>query len=238
VLSCRLTSPGALTSEDVDRSFEVLMPAAVMVGRVFKHERHRDAGGLEAVGRDHEVTHCVMLLLDRGEMPVGVIRLVRGGLLKMDHRSAAIFQKLGFLLRYGCQHSWVIGTAVFPLLNRAQLNEQLQGKTHRREIQGGLVAGVEVLMLGSVRDLERAASMPVEPLALDNAKAPAAEDVDGLFAVDVPPGVPADRNLCLQNTVSHSGKPELIRHHQLDLSVLPCTHPWNISVVGNHRRTT
>src|SRR5215467_8766070 len=80
--------------------------------------------------------------------------------------------------------------------------------------------------------------MPVEPLVVDNAKAPAAEDVDGLFAVDVPPGVPADRNLCLQNTVSHSGKPELIRHHQLDLSVLPCTHPWNISVVGNHRRTT
>src|SRR6202022_4296000 len=56
--------------------------------------------------------------------------------------------------------------------------------------------------------------------------------------VDVPPGVPADRNLCLQNTASHSGKSELIRHHQLDLGILPRTHPRNILVVGNHRRTT
>src|SRR5262249_32112855 len=64
------------------------------------------------------------------------------------------------------------------------------------------------------------------------------EDVEGLFAVDVTPGVPADRNLCLQNTASHSGKPELIRNHQLDLSILPRTHPWNIPVVGNHGRTT
>src|SRR5262249_51887135 len=93
-------------------------------------------------------------------------------------------------------------------------------------------------MLGTVRDLERAASMPVEPVAVDDAKAPAAEDVEGLFAVDVPPGVPADRNLCLQNTASHSGKPELIRNHQLDPSILPRTHPWNTPVVGNHGRTT
>jgi hypothetical protein len=63
----------SLSFENVDQCFQVLVPAAVMIGRVFKNERHGDAGGLEAVRRDDEEARDIVLLLNGGEVALLMI---------------------------------------------------------------------------------------------------------------------------------------------------------------------
>jgi hypothetical protein len=53
---------------------------------------------------------------------------------------------------------------VLKLRERSKLDEEIQWKAHGREIWCGLVARIEVLMPGTVWDLERAAFAPVEAL--------------------------------------------------------------------------
>src|SRR5262245_20034669 len=49
-----------LALQDVDHGFEVLMAAAVMIGRIFENEGHRHTGGLEAVSRDDQVSSGIV----------------------------------------------------------------------------------------------------------------------------------------------------------------------------------
>src|SRR5262250_3380180 len=58
-----------LSLQNVDHSFEMLMPSAVMVRRVLEDECHGHTGSFEAVGRHHQVASRVMLLLDCGKVP-------------------------------------------------------------------------------------------------------------------------------------------------------------------------
>src|SRR5262249_15081368 len=133
---------------------------------------------------------------------------------------------------------WIIRAAVFSLLNRTELDEHFQRQAHCRKILCGFIPSIEVLVLGTVRNLNSAAGVPIEALSINNTESLAPKDVNGFFAVNMFPRVPADRNLCFQDTTTHSGETKLVRDHELDLGILPRPNPRNIPIMGYHRRAT
>src|SRR5205085_9729847 len=85
-------------------------------------------------------------------------------------------------------------------------------------------------------DLQRAALVPVEPLALYDAEALALEDVHRLLAVGVAAGMPAHGDLSLQHVAAHGREPIRVAHHELDLRVLPRLDPGDVPVPRHMRR--
>src|ERR1700730_10601447 len=131
----------------------------------------------------------------------------------MNNRSTAIFQILRTLLGNSSQDGWVIRAAVFYLHNRSEPDEQFQRQTHCRKVLCGFVPSIEVLVLGPIGDLNSTTGVPVEALSVNNAESPAPKNVNGFFAVHMFSRVPANRNLCFQDAITHSGKTELVCHH-------------------------
>src|SRR5581483_11736632 len=82
----------------------------------------------------------------------------------------------------------------------------------------------------AIGDVERAALVPVEPLAIYDAEAFPLEEVDRLLAVGVLPGVPPDGNLGLEDIASHRCKAIRVAHHELDHGVLRRLNPWDVPV--------
>src|SRR5262249_58391988 len=91
-------------------------------------------------------------------------------------------------------------------------------------------------VLGPVRDLQRAALVPIEPLAVDDAEAFAFEDVHRLLAMAMPAGVPANRDFRLEHIAAHGGEAEIVADHQLAPDVLGRAHPGNVLVMRHERR--
>ena len=105
---------------------------------------------------------------------------------------------------------------------------------YRRNHQHRNGTGVEVLMFGPKRDLQRAALVPIEALTGDDAEAFARENVHRLFTVAMLSGVPAHRNLRFEHVASHRREAELIGDHELDLGVLRRAHPRDVAVSYTH----
>src|SRR5438093_10916787 len=91
-----------------------------------------------------------------------------------------------------------VARLLLELVETAELHDEVEIVGDRREVHGRVVAGVHVLMLRAVRDVERRAGLPVVARAVDDAESGPREDVDGLFAVPRSARAPVSRVLRLQ----------------------------------------
>src|SRR4029077_16022157 len=94
-----------------------------------------------------------------------------------DVRVVGVLHILRFFFRHVRQHGLVVRSTVLKLLERSNLDEDLERKTHGREIRFWLVAGIKVLMLGTIGDLQRTVFVPVEPQTVDDAETLAAQNM-------------------------------------------------------------
>jgi len=168
-----------------------------------------------------------------GDLALVVQARIGGGVLQVDDRPVAVRVVLGVLGREGGQHGRIVGAAVVVLDHRGQAHELLEVEDHRRQVLGRFRPRVEVLVHRPVGDLERAARVPVEALAVDDAEALARQDVDRLLAVGMPAGVPADGDLALEHVAAHGRVAQLVGDHQLDPGVLAGPNPWDVPVTGD-----
>src|SRR5581483_5589072 len=104
------------------------------------------------------------------------------------------------------ERRWVVWAAGLVLVQLGQIEEALEAEAHTGEVEGRRAARIEVLMHRAIGDVERAALVPDEPLAIYDAEAFPLEEVDRLLAVGVLPGVPPDGNLGLEDIASHRCK--------------------------------
>src|SRR5436853_154644 len=82
---------------------------------------------------------------------------VGAGLLQVDHRPRAVRQVLRLLGRDRRQRGSVVRAAVLELVQPRQVDEALQGERHAGQVLRRIVARVEMLVLGAVGDVQRAA---------------------------------------------------------------------------------
>jgi len=148
----------------------------------------------------------------------------------VDDRAGAVRIILRSFLRRGGDHGRIIRPAGFDLFDAGDAHEPFEIEGHAVQDQHRHIAGVEMLVLGPERDLQRAAFVPVEALAIDDAEAFAFEDVHRLFAMPMLAGVPPNRNFRLQHVAAHGRETELVRDHELDFRIMGGRHPGNVLV--------
>ena len=146
----------------------------------------------------------------------------------MDDRPRAV--GIIFTARSGLrrEHGVIVRSAGLDLFEPRDTHEALEVERHRRYGEHGDAAGVEMLMLGPERNLQRAALVPVEALSGDDAEAFARENVHRLFTVAMLPRMPAHRNLALEHVAAHRREAQRVRHHEFDLGILRRAHPRNV----------
>src|SRR5262249_32758591 len=101
---------------------------------------------------------------------------------------------LRFFFRHVRQHRLIVRSTVLTLLERSDRDEERDTNRDGREIPYWLVAGLKVLMLGTVGDLQSTVFVPVEPQTVDDAETLAAQNVDRFFPMHVLSGMPTYRN--------------------------------------------
>src|SRR5581483_10291475 len=69
------------------------------------------------------------------------------------------------------ERRWVVWAAGLVLVQLGQIEEALEAEAHTGEVEGRRAARIEVLMHRAIGDVERAALVPVEPLAIYDAEA-------------------------------------------------------------------
>src|SRR2546425_2391977 len=104
-------------------------------------------------------------------------------------------------------------------------------------VDRGLVARVEVLMLGAVRDVQGRTRFPVVSRAVDDAEAAPGKDVDRLLAVRVLPGMGARRDLRLEERGPLRWKPDGLADDHGDPEVLRRLDPPPLAAVRDDRRS-
>src|SRR2546428_8660797 len=123
------------------------------------------------------------------------------------------------------------------LLEAAQLDREVEVLRESGDVDGRFGVGVDVLVLGAVRDVQRGARLPVVPRAIDDAEAGATGDMDGFLAMDVPAGPPARGDLGHDESGALRGKTRRLSDEHRRARVLWGRDPLEVTGVRDDRTT-
>ena len=157
--------------------------------------------------------------------------------LDMQRDATPIRRELRALRRVTSRELSTVARFLFELLQAAQLHGEVEVVRHGREIDGGVVAGIHVLVRRAIRDVQSGPGLPVIPCVVDHAEAGAREDVDRLLAMAMPAGAPARGDLRLQQRGALGRETRGLANEHRRAPVLRCLDPREIGTTCDNGPT-
>jgi hypothetical protein len=153
----------------------------------------------------------------------------------MERDAPSVGRELRRLRRVALRELRVALRFLFELLEAAEAGAEVEVLRQRGDVDSGRVPGVDVLVLGAIRDVQRGAGLPVITSAADDAEAGATGDVDRFLTVHVHPGARASGYLRLDERGALRRESAGRADEHRGARVLRCLDPLELTAARDDR---